>query len=139
MPVCRPTRSLLLQGTPGHQLSPPGGRRDEHGHAGPVQRCLTMQPTTDWLCLMKCSLFSGQDWHRTGWPSLFQLSWLKACFCCFVLFCFMPPRHRMKRCMSEQLCEPRLEIKDTVVEMLGAQRQHQPKGIRPVLNYFPGC
>lgn len=45
----------------------------------------------------------------------------------------------MKRCMSEQLCEPRLEIKDTVVEMLGAQRQHQPKGIRPVLNYFPGC
>lgn len=24
--------------------------------------------------------------------------------------------------MSEQLCEPRLEIKDTVVEMLGAQR-----------------
>lgn len=28
MPVCRPTRSLFLHGTPGHQLSPPGGRRD---------------------------------------------------------------------------------------------------------------
>lgn len=27
----------------------------------------------------------------------------------------------MKRCVSEQLCEPRLEIKDTAVEMLGAQ------------------
>lgn len=140
MLVCQPTLSSLLRGMPTHRLALPSASVTPSCPQTQTHRPrskLSNNATYNRLLFLSHEMFTvlrsvlAPHWlAKVNVGFLFQLSWLKASS----QFYDFPPWRRMKRIfMREQLCEQRLEIKETVVEMYCAQLPHQLKATWPVV------